>query len=57
MAKILDDVEGRMLEDIVLLEVQKFVSRNEAEAHLSDLRGQTQHGDCRETDTLSERCG
>ncbi len=29
VAKILDDVKGRMLEDIVLLEVQKFVSRNE----------------------------
>ena len=29
VAKILVDVKGRMLEDIVLLEVQKFVSRNE----------------------------
>lgn len=29
VTKILDDVKGRMLEDIVLLEVQKLVSRNE----------------------------
>lgn len=30
VAKILDDVKGRMLEDIVLLETYKSVSHNEA---------------------------